>query len=61
MVLDRQHKVAAVFRVALLAEDIRPLLDRLTIERGHLAGELPCGAYRLGSFGASVRAEIRSL
>lgn len=33
MVLDRQHKVATVFRVALLAENIRPLLDRLTTER----------------------------
>ncbi|MGA5466717.1 TlpA family protein disulfide reductase [Mycobacterium sp. NPDC050041] len=33
MVLDRQHRVAAVYLMALLAEDLRPLLDRLTTER----------------------------
>ena len=33
MVLDRQHGVAAVYLMALLAEDLRPLLDRLTTER----------------------------
>ena len=32
MVLDRQ-RVAAVYLMALLAEDLRPLLDRLTTER----------------------------
>ncbi len=32
MVLDRQHRVAAVYLMALLAEDLRPLLDRLTTE-----------------------------
>ena len=32
MVLDRQHKVAAVYLMALLAQDLRPLLDRLTTE-----------------------------
>lgn len=31
-VLDRHHKVAAVYLMALLAEDLQPLLDRLTIE-----------------------------
>ena len=33
MVLDRRHRVAAVYLMALLAEDLRPLLDRLTTER----------------------------
>ncbi|CAJ1505495.1 TlpA family protein disulfide reductase [[Mycobacterium] burgundiense] len=32
MVLDSRHRVAAVFLMALLAEDLRPLLDRLTTE-----------------------------
>jgi peroxiredoxin len=32
MVLDRQHRVAAVYLMALLAEDLRPLLDRLATE-----------------------------
>ncbi|WP_179475744.1 TlpA family protein disulfide reductase [Mycolicibacterium vinylchloridicum] len=32
MVLDRQHRVAAIFLMAVLAEDLRPLLDRLTTE-----------------------------
>ncbi|NOQ62048.1 redoxin domain-containing protein [Mycolicibacterium fortuitum] len=32
VVLDRQHRVAAVFLMALLAEDLRPLLDRLIAE-----------------------------
>ena len=32
VVLDRQHRVAAVYLMALLAEDLRPLLDRLPTE-----------------------------
>jgi thiol-disulfide isomerase/thioredoxin len=30
MVIDRRHRVAAVFLMALLAEDLRPLIDRLS-------------------------------
>ena len=32
MVLDRQHRVAAVYLMALLADDLRPLLNRLLSE-----------------------------
>lgn len=32
MVLDRQHRVAAVFLMALLADDLRPLIGRLADE-----------------------------
>ena len=32
VVLDRQHRVAAVYLTAVLAEDLRPLLQRLTAE-----------------------------
>jgi thiol-disulfide isomerase/thioredoxin len=32
MVLDRRHRVAAVYLMALLADDLRPLLDRLLQE-----------------------------
>lgn len=32
MVLDRRHRVAAVYLMALLADDLRPLLDRLVAE-----------------------------
>jgi len=31
-VLDRQHRVAAVYLMALLADDLRPLLNRLLSE-----------------------------
>ena len=33
MVLDRQHRVAAVFLRALLAEDLRPVVQRIAAER----------------------------
>jgi thiol-disulfide isomerase/thioredoxin len=32
MVLDRQHRVAAVFLRALLAEDLRPVVERIAAE-----------------------------
>lgn len=32
MVLDRRQRVAAVFLMALLAEDLRPIIDRLVAE-----------------------------
>lgn len=37
IVLDRRHRVAAVFLRALLAEDLQPLIERL-------ARELPAGS-----------------
>jgi hypothetical protein len=33
MVLDRQHRLAAVFLRALLAEDLRPVVERITAQR----------------------------
>lgn len=33
MVLDRQHRVAAVYLMSLLADHLRPLMDRLLSER----------------------------
>jgi thiol-disulfide isomerase/thioredoxin len=33
MVLDRQHRVAAVFLRALLAEDLQPVVERIAAER----------------------------
>jgi len=33
MVLDRKHRAAAVFLRALLAEDLRPVLQRIAAER----------------------------
>ncbi|MDT5364624.1 MAG: hypothetical protein QOC69_6386 [Mycobacterium sp.] len=33
LVLDRQHRVAAVFLRELLAEDLRPVVDRLAAEK----------------------------
>jgi len=33
MVLDRQHRVAAVFLRALLAEDLQPVIERIAAER----------------------------
>ncbi len=32
MVLDRRHRVAAVYLMAVLADDLRPVLDRLLCE-----------------------------
>jgi hypothetical protein len=50
--LDRRHRVAAVFLMALLAEDLRPLIDRLTTEpqnhSGHRFDPLPHEAPLLG-------------
>jgi hypothetical protein len=33
MVLDRQHRVPAVFLRALLAEDLQPVVERMAAER----------------------------
>jgi hypothetical protein len=34
VVLDREHRVAAVFLRELLAEDLQPVLERLVTESG---------------------------
>jgi hypothetical protein len=41
LVLDRQHRVAAVFLRELLAEDLQPVVQRLALEGG--AGPTPPG------------------
>ena len=33
LVLDRQHRVAAVFLRALLTEDLQPVIERVAAER----------------------------
>ncbi|WP_029118041.1 TlpA disulfide reductase family protein [Mycobacterium sp. URHB0044] len=37
VVLDRQHRVAAVFLRELLAEDLQPVVERLAVEKGTAA------------------------